>query len=191
MQSFIDFLLNRRYALAVGCVILGSALTWGMTNSSLDGTFGSILSENDPYKAEVDEALEDFPASTSVLFAFKVLEGEQTQKTGTAQSTDVFNFEALGAMNALSERYTEVESAISVGSLINRRLNSADAERLDRDYLLPELDTLSVSDLAAIKQVAINDSDLTNSLLSPEGDMALARIKYLSLIHISEPTRPY
>ena len=131
-----------------------------------------------------------------MLFAFKVLEGEQTQKTGTAQSTDVFNFEALGAMNALSERYTEVESAISVGSLINRRLNSADAERLDRDYLLPELDTLSVSDLAAIKQVAINDSDLTNSLLSPEGDMALARIKYkasaddqqtrlsLSLIHI-------
>ena len=178
MQSFIDFLLNRRYALAVGCVILGAALTWGMTNSSRDATFGSILSENDPYKAEVDEALEDFPASTSVLFAFKALEGEQTQNPGTALSTDVFNFEALGAMNALSERYTEVESAISVGSLINRRLSSADAERLDRDYLLPELDTLSVSDLAAIKQVAINDSDLTNSLLSPEGDMALARIKY-------------
>ena len=87
MQSFIDFLLNRRYALAVGCVILGAALTWGMTNSSRDATFGSILSENDPYKAEVDEALEDFPASTSVLFAFKALEGEQTQNPGTALST--------------------------------------------------------------------------------------------------------
>ena len=53
MQSFIDFLLNRRYFLAIGCVVLGIALTWGMTNSSLDGTFGSILSEDDPYKAEV------------------------------------------------------------------------------------------------------------------------------------------
>ena len=165
MQSFIDFLLNRRYFLAIGCVVLGIALTWGMTNSSLDGTFGSILSEDDPYKAEVDEAREDFPRSSSVLFAFQ---------TGT----DVFNLEALGAMDALTQRYSEVKSAISVGSLSNRRLNAEDADRLDRDYLLPEFADLRDADLAGIKQVAISDSDLTKSLLSPEGDMALAVIKY-------------
>jgi len=165
MQSFIDFLLNRRYFLAAACILLGAALTWGMTRSSLDGTFGSILSEDDPYKAEVDEAREDFPPSTSVLFAFQT-------------DTDVFTLEALGAINALTQRYTEVESAISVGSLMNRRLNAEDADRLDRDYLLPEFDELESANLAKIKQVAINDSDLTKSILSPEGDMALATIKY-------------
>ena len=165
MQSFIDFLLNRRYFLAAACILLGAALTWGMTRSSLDGTFGSILSEDDPYKAEVDEAREDFPPSTSVLFAFQT-------------DTDVFTLEALDAINALTQRYTEVESAISVGSLMNRRLNAEDADRLDRDYLLPEFDELESANLAKIKQVAINDSDLTKSILSPEGDMALATIKY-------------
>jgi len=165
MQSFVDFLLNRRHFLAVGCVVLGIGLTWGMTHTSVDGTSGSILSENDPYKAEVDEAREDFPPSTSVLFAFQT-------------DTDVFNLDALGAMNGLTQRYSEIESAISVGSLMNRRLNAEDAERLDRDYLLPEYDELGAHDLAAIKQVAINDSDLIKSLLSPEGDMALAQIKY-------------
>jgi len=165
MQSFIDFLLKRRHFLAIACVILGAALTWGMTKSGLDGTFGSILSEDDPYKAEVDEAREDFPPSTSVLFAFQT-------------DTDVFNLEALGAINALTQRYTEVQSAISVGSLMNRRLNAEDADRLDRDYLLPEFEDLASADLAQIKQVATNDSDLTKSMLAPEGDMALATIKY-------------
>ena len=165
MQSFIDFLLKQRYFLAVGCVALGAALTWGMTKSGLDGTFGSILSEDDPYKVEVDEAREDFPPSTSVLFAFQT-------------DTDVFNLEALGAINALTQRYTEVQSAISVGSLMNRRVNAEDADLLNRDYLLPEFDELNAADLAQIKQVAINDSDLTKSILAPEGDMALATIKY-------------
>jgi uncharacterized protein len=165
MQLLIEFLLSRRYVLALLTLVAGAVVAWGMNYTTLESRFDSILSEDDPYKAEVDQARADFPPATSVLFAFET-------------ATDVFNFNALRAMDALTYRYDRIDAAVSVGSLMNRRLNSVDAERYDRDYLIPALDTLSEQDLPGLKALALKDEDLTKSLLSPAGDMALAVIKY-------------
>ena len=81
-------------------------------------------------------------------------------------------------MDDLTNRYIEIEGAISVGSLLNRRLNDVDEVRFDRDYLVPDLATLTEKDLNSIREIALNDEDLVKSLLSPEGDMALAVVKY-------------
>jgi predicted RND superfamily exporter protein len=165
MHSLIEHLLDKRYLLALATIALGGAVAWGTLTTSVDATYNSILSEDDPYKAEVDQARIDFPPSGRVLFAFQ-------------SSGDVFNFDSLHAMEDLTNRYTEIESALAVGSLLNRRLNDVDADRLNRDYLVPELATLSTDDLNSIRQIALNDEDLTKSLLSPEGDMALAVVKH-------------
>ena len=175
MSFLIDFLLSKRYLLASVTLVGGAIVTWGLNFTTLESRFDSILSEDDPYKLEVDQARRDFPPSTSILFAFET-------------DGDVFNFPALRAMDALPSRYDEVEFAVSVGSLMNRRLNSVDAERYDRDYLIPALDTLQDSDLPALKQLALRDEDLTKSLLSPQGDMALAVIKYKVNVD-DQPTR--
>ena len=164
-QSLINLIMDRRHLLALATLIFGSIVVWGMSKTSMDATFNSILSEGDPYKEEVEQARIDFPPSGRVLFSFQ-------------SGTDVFNFDALRAMDALTARYAEVESAISVGSLLNRRLNTVDADRFDRDYLIPELSNLTPEDLNTIRAIALSDEDLTKSLLSPEGDMALAVIKY-------------
>ena len=39
----------------------------------------------------------------------------------------------------------------------------------DRDYLVPDLATLDPADLGSIRDIALNDEDLTKSLLSPGG----------------------
>jgi len=170
MSSFINQLLTKRLILALITLVLGSLVAWGMQYTSMDATYNSILSEDDPYKKEVDQTRIDFPPSTSVLFAFQ-------------SDTDVFNFPSIQAMDALTNRYTEIESAISVGSLLNRRLNDTDADRLDRDYLIPEVATLTLADLRDIRDIALADEDLTKSLLSPAGDMALAIIKYKASVN--------
>ena len=173
MQSLVDFLLNKRYLLAVLTIALGGIVAWGTQYSRLASNYDSILSEGDPYRAEVEQTRKDFPPSTSVLFVF-----QSDDSLSTDQAMGVFNFEALRAMDALTARYAEIESAISVGSLMNRRLNSVEAERYDRDYLVPDLNTLEAADLEHIRYLALKDEDLTKSLLSPDGDMALAVIKY-------------
>ena len=108
MQTLLNLLLERRILLAVFTVVLGCVVTWGARYTSIDASFDSILSEDDPYREQVDQVIEDFPPSTSVLFAFQPIEG------------DVFSFDALRAMEELTDRYVEVDSAVSSGSLINQ-----------------------------------------------------------------------
>lgn len=166
MDRLTDFLLTKRYLLAFLTVVLGGIVTFGVTKTTIDSSADSILSEDDPYRKQVERVNEDFPPSTAVLFAFMSEDGS------------VFNAESLQVMEDVTNRYSEVESAVSVGSLINRRLNAVDADIYDRDYLLPGLSTLSEQDLEEIREIALADEDLTQSMLSPEGDMALAVIKY-------------
>lgn len=166
MKILIDQLLAHRNLLAVLTIVLGGLLCWGIWYTSIDSSFNSILAEDDPYREQVKKVNEDFPPSTSVLFTFMPPGG------------DVFNLDSLRAMEDLTNRYAEVESAASVGSLLNRRLNAVDADLHDRDYLVPELAQLSEQDLRDIRDIALNDEQLTESMLSPEGDMALAVIKY-------------
>lgn len=170
MQFFLNQLLQRRYTLGVVTLILTGVIGWGVQGTTVDSTFKAILSEEDPYREQVEQVRKDFPPSTAVLFAFMADENPD--------SGGVFNFDTLHAMDDLTNRYTEVESAISVGSLLNRRLNAVDAKRLDRDYLIPELSELGADDLVSIRAIALADEDLTKSMLAPTGDMALALIKY-------------
>ena len=166
MARLINFLLSQRYMLAALAIVLGGAISLGALKTTIDSSDDSILSEDDPYRLEVAQVNKDFPPSTSVLFAFMSPEG------------DVFNMDMLKAMQDLTDRYTDVESAVSVASLINHRLNAVDADIHRRDYLLPELDELTAQDLVKIREIALKDEDLTQSMLSPEGDMALAVIKF-------------
>ncbi|MDE0952949.1 MAG: MMPL family transporter [Halioglobus sp.] len=166
MQTLINQLLGKRYFLAILTIVLGGLISWGARYTSVDSSFNSILSEDDPYREQVDQVHKDFPPSTSVIFAF------------ISPGADVFSFDTLHAMEDLTNRFSEVESAVSVGSLLNRRLNAVDADIHDRDYLVPELSDLTDEDLSSIREIALQDKNLTQSMLSPEGDMALAVIKY-------------
>ena len=160
------FLVERRLVLALLTVVISVAVGWGVTKTRTDPRSDAILPEDDYLRAEVDEVQADFPRSRSALFTF------------IAPGGDIFNREALGAMEALHERFGEVQSAVAVGSLVNYRLNAVDELIYGRQYLLPPLDDLSDDDLSVIRDVALADEDLVKSQLARDGDMALAVLKY-------------
>ncbi|MCP4951187.1 MAG: hypothetical protein GY922_04995, partial [Proteobacteria bacterium] len=76
MQTFVNQLVNQRYLLAVLTIFIGAVVTWGAGQATIESSFNSILSEDDPYREEVDQVNEDFPPSTAVLFAFMPKDGE-------------------------------------------------------------------------------------------------------------------
>ena len=166
MHTLINQLLSWRHPLLILTLVVAGFTAMGIQYASVDNTFRAILAEDDPFREEVEKVREDFPPSTAVLFAFMARDG------------DLFNFEALRAMDELTNRYSEVNSAVSIASLSNRRLNAVDANEQNRDYLLPELSQIGEEDLPGIREVALNDEDLVKSLLSPGGDLALALLKY-------------
>ncbi len=166
MQSLIDQLLTRRNWFAALSVLLAVAVAWGARFTEIEAGYQAILDESDPYRPEVLEVQERFPPSTSVLFAFMPASG------------DVFNAGTLGAIEALTDRYGEVQSAVSIASLVNYRLDAVDADKYNRDYLVPGLAGLSADDYRQIRAIALGDESLTKSLLAPTGDMALAVVKF-------------
>ena len=165
-MSLVAVLVERRVVLALLTVIVSVVVGLGVPRIGLDPSSDAILPEDDPYGALVEEVEQDFPRSSSALFAFIAPDG------------DIFNRDALGAMEALHERFGEVQSAVAVGSLVNYRLNAVDEDTYNRKYLLPPLDSLSDEGLAAVKQIALADEDLIKTQLSRDGDMALALLKY-------------
>ena len=148
-------LVERRSLLAVLTMVVSIAVGWGVTKTSIDPRSDAILPEDDPYAAQVEEVEADFPRSRSALFTF------------IAPGGNIFNREALTAMEALHERFGEVQSAVAVGSMVNYRLNAVDETIYGRQYLLPPVDSLSDEDLAEVREIALADEDLVKTQLAP------------------------
>jgi hypothetical protein len=164
MKVITEFLLDKRFFLAFVALALSVFVAMGSNSTRMVATSESLLSDDDPFKIEVEMAQEDFPPTTGVLFVF--------------EGPDMFALEPLRAMEALTNRYAEIKSAIAVRSLINERLNDFDKARYGRDYLIPKLEGLSARDTAKIRAIAMQDDDLLKRSLSKDGDMALANIRY-------------
>ena len=159
------FLVQKRLLLGLFTVLIGAVVALGIAKTEQDNSSDAILAQNDPYKAEIDLNRAEFPSSPSILFAF---EGQP----------DVFNVEALRAMEALNQRYLEVDAAVAVASLLNYPLNDADSAALGRRYLIPELQGVTPEVLRTARDVAVADEDLTKRILAKDGSMALATVKY-------------
>ncbi|NND66350.1 MAG: MMPL family transporter [Halioglobus sp.] len=166
MQGFIDFLVERRLVLALLTIVLGAWVGYGITFTDMDPRSDAILPEDDPYVDQIDAVEKDFPPSSSAVFTFIGPEG------------DIFNRATLSAMEALHERFGEVQSAVAVGSIVNHRLNAVDEDAYGREYLLPPVAALSDAELDQIRTIALADEDLTKTLLAKTGDMTLAVMKY-------------
>ncbi len=165
MQNWIDKLISTRHSLALVTILVTVFMSVGTQFTKMEGTDETLLSEDDPYREEVRLAREDFPPTTGVLIAFE-------------SDEDVFNLETLKAIAELNRRYAEVNFAVSISSIINYRMNAVDQETYSRDYLIPSLDGINQEQIKAIKAIALSDEDLTKSILSPDGQMALANIRY-------------
>ena len=91
---------------------------------------------------------------------------------------DIFNLRTLTAIDELTRRYIEIDSAIALSSILTYRVSEADKEILGRSYLFPDLDDITEADLQQIKTIALNDEDLTQARLTSAGNVTLATVSY-------------
>ncbi len=160
------WLVQHRFKLAVVAVLITIIGGWGVQFTRFDGTNESLFAEADEYKAEVDQARVDFPSSAPSLgMAFEV-------------DDDIFNLRTLTAIDALTRRYIEIDSAIALSSILTYRVSEADKEILGRSYLFPDLDGITEADLQQIKTIALNDENLTQGRLTSAGNVTFASISY-------------
>ena len=161
-----NWLVRHRFKLAVVALLVTIIGGWGVQFTRFDGTNESLFAEADEYKAEVDQARVDFPSSAPRLTMTFEVDG------------DIFNLRTLTAIDELTRRYIEIDSAIALSSILTYRVSEADKEILGRSYLFPDLDDITEADLQQIKTIALNDEDLTQARLTSAGNVTLATISY-------------
>ena len=161
-----NWLVQHRFKLAVVALLVTIIGGWGAQFTRFDGTNESLFAEADEYKAEVDQARVDFPSSAPRLTMTFEVDG------------DIFNLRTLTAIDELTRRYIEIDSAIALSSILTYRVSEADKEILGRSYLFPDLDDITEADLQQIKTIALNDEDLTQARLTSAGNVTLATISY-------------
>ena len=160
------WLVQHRFKLAVVALLVTIIGGWGVQFTRFDGTNESLFAEADEYKAEVDQARVDFPSSAPRLTMTFEVDG------------DIFNLRTLTAIDELTRRYIEIDSAIALSSILTYRVSEADKEILGRSYLFPDLDDITEADLQQIKTIALNDEDLTQARLTSAGNVTLATVSY-------------
>ena len=165
LDPIAEVLLKKRALFTFLTIAIGSVVVFGNLHYQLATSVDSIMAQGDEYKAEVDQARIDFPGSPSVLFAFE-------------SDPDIFNLQALSAIEELGQRYTEIDSAVAVASILNYPMSDEDTEKFGRRYLIPELENWSVELSAQVRKLAMADEDLTKRLLSKSGEMTIANVKY-------------
>ena len=151
-----NWLVQHRFKLAVVALLVTIIGGWGVQFTRFDGTNESLFAEADEYKAEVDQARVDFPSSAPRLTMTFEVDG------------DIFNLRTLTAIDELTRRYIEIDSAIALSSILTYRVSEADKEILGRSYLFPDLDDITEADLQQIKTIALNDEDLTQARLTDQ-----------------------
>ena len=117
------WLVQHRFKLAALALLITVIGGWGVQFTRFDGTNDSLFAKADEYKAEVDQAREDFPSSAPrLMMAFEV-------------DGDIFNLRTLTAIEELTRRYIEIDSAIAMSSILSYRVSESDKEPVSYTHL--------------------------------------------------------
>ncbi len=163
MQAFIAIVVNRRRALLLLALLLSLLLAAGIPRTGFDTSLGVLLTRSDPWLAERDRMLAEFPGQSEISFAFEPASG------------DVFTHPTLAAMVDLSKNYRQIPLARGMNSILAWQSPYGDDTFFEKP--LAQLFTYTDAELQERRARALQEPFVAGILLAPEGDLALASIR--------------
>ncbi len=157
VDHYLDVVLRRRW-LIVGLVsLLMLLMTAGTRYITVSDDYRILLGKDNPQLAAFDILQDTYSKSDTALIAIATREGS------------VFTREALGAIEELTEAAWKTPHSSRVDSLTNYNHSRAEGDDLIVEPLVDEASALSDTDLARIREVALNSADLSGRLVSQGG----------------------
>lgn len=154
-----NFLLHFRLRLLLASVVAGCVLGLGIVHTQFNTSLAELLSDNDPYLAELEEMAERFPTPSTLTVVF----------SGPGDS--VFDQRTLAAIREFRNRYQELPGAERFSSLLEYRspqTNFTLFERPSPDY--------SQEELSALERQALDDPILSATLLADQAGMTFVTV---------------
>ena len=163
MHAFARLLVQQRNALLALAVLLSVLLAAAIPRTGFDTSLSVLLTRSDPWLAERDRMLAEFPGQLEISFAFEPASG------------DVFSHANLAAMVDLSQEYRNIPLARSMNSILAWQSPYGDDTFFEKP--LGQIGTYTVAELQERRARALTEEFVAGMLLSPAGDLALASVR--------------
>ncbi len=158
--SFIGFLVAKRWVLAAFMLVLTGASTVGILRIGFDTSLQALLTRSDPYLDQYDLFNAEFPQALDINIVFV-----------PPANSDAFDPLVLAAIAELQEDYRQLPNAQRASTL----LNYYSPQRQQRLFQRP-FTNYSEEEIAELKEQALDDRLLVNSLLAPDLSLAFANV---------------
>ena len=159
-EGFGDWVVKVQWWLMAVCMLVAFAAASGLQFLTFSTDTRVFFSEQNP-QLQALEALEDtYTENQNVLFVV-------APKVG-----DIFTRRSLAVIEQLTERAWKMPYASRVDSITNFQHTRAREDHLIVEDLVKDAENLSDTDLQGIRDVALSESQLLNSLISMSGHVS-------------------
>lgn len=168
MENYINKLQKYRWAIVIIIPLLVLALASNLKNLSFEGSYRIWFGEDSKILKDYDDFRLIFGNDDAVTITFKDENG-------------IFNKKALGTVQRITEKLWQTKYITRVDSITSYQHVHTDKEYPDEiiveDFIL-DIDKLSLKDLKEKKTIAINDPQVSGSMISYDGTttMIMARL---------------
>jgi len=154
-QGFFTQVVQRRWLVILFTLLTVGLATSGMQYLSFSNDYRMFFSEENPQLKAFERMQNTYTKTDNVLFVL-------TPKDG-----DVFTRETLQQIEWLTEQAWQVPYSNRVDSISNYQHTSAEGDDLLVRNLVEDAASLSDEEIAAAKNVAVNEPLLVNRIISP------------------------
>jgi hypothetical protein len=159
MTNYINILQKYKWAIVIIIPLLVLALASNLKNISFEGSYRIWFGENSKILNDYDDFRLIFGNDDAVVITFQDKDG-------------IFTKKALGTVQRITDKLWQTKYITRVDSITSYQHVHSHKEYPDEiiveDFIL-NLDNLSAKDLEAKKLIAINDPQLSGSLVSSDG----------------------
>lgn len=143
------------------CCVIALAFAYTARNTQIDGDYQVFFSDEDPLLVSYRQIEETYSRQDSVLVVVHSSDGR------------LFSRETLAVIEQLTEASWQLPYARRVDSITNFQNTWASGDDLRVQALFGDLPELSETEIAARREIAMNEPQLVGALLAPNGRSAI------------------
>ncbi len=167
LDRYIAVVLNHRWTVLVVATVVMLVMTAGARYITTTNDYRILFDEDNPQLAAFDALENTYAASNRALIAIAPGAGS------------VFTLEALGAIEELTEAAWGAPYSTRVDSLTNYSHSEAVEDDLVVEPLVDDAQSLNDADLARIRTIALNASEIAGRLVSTDGRVGGLTINFV------------
>lgn len=156
IESYTQWIIKWRYLVVALCILACGAATMGGKNLGFDNDYRMFFGDDNPQLHAFERMQNTFNKNDNIMFVL-------TPKDG-----DVFTRENLAAIKHITEEAWQIPFSTRVDSITNFQHTYAEEDDLIVDDLVVEPSLLTDEQLENIRQIALNEPNLINRLISPD-----------------------